>query len=41
MTLHRSLIMILEDRGVPKEVFLDLQNTAKADVYLSESSIEK
>lgn len=33
--------MILEDRGVPKEVFLEMQNAAKADVYLSEVSVDK
>lgn len=38
---NRALIMILEDRGVPKDVFMDLQNAAKADVYLSEGSIKK
>jgi hypothetical protein len=32
--------MALEDRGVNKQTFLDLQETAKASIYLSSDSLE-
>ena len=31
--------MVLEDRGVRKEAFIDLQDAAKAEIYLSEDSL--
>jgi len=31
--------MVLEDRGVRKETFIDLQDSAKAEIYLSEDSL--
>jgi RNA-dependent RNA polymerase len=33
--------MILEDRGVPRDNFLSMQNDAKATVILSEREIER
>jgi RNA-dependent RNA polymerase len=33
--------MALEDRGVERETFLELQNKAKAKIYLSSDSLEK
>jgi RNA-dependent RNA polymerase len=33
------MVMMLEDRGVRKESFIDLQDAAKAEVYLSEDSL--
>ncbi|KZT27322.1 RdRP-domain-containing protein [Neolentinus lepideus HHB14362 ss-1] len=39
--LTKSLIMILEDRGVRMESFLKLQNLAVVDVMLSGDSIER
>jgi RNA dependent RNA polymerase len=33
------MIMVLEDRGVRKEAFIDLQDAAKAEIYLSEDSL--
>ncbi|KAI0045365.1 RdRP-domain-containing protein [Auriscalpium vulgare] len=38
---NRPVIMALEDRGVPKEAFLDLQEEAKASVYLARTSLQK
>ncbi|KAI0306233.1 RNA dependent RNA polymerase-domain-containing protein [Multifurca ochricompacta] len=38
--LNRPAIMALEDRGVKAEAFLDLQDKAKADIYLSSNSLE-
>ncbi|TFK54662.1 RdRP-domain-containing protein [Heliocybe sulcata] len=39
--LNRSLVMVLEDRGVRMKSFLDLQNEAVADVMMSGDSIER
>lgn len=33
------MIKLLEDRGVRKEAFIDLQNAAKAEIYLSGDSL--
>jgi RNA-dependent RNA polymerase len=33
--------MALEDRGVERETFLELQNKAKANIYLSSDSMDK
>jgi RNA-dependent RNA polymerase len=33
------MIMVLEDRGVRKEAFIDLQDAALAEIYLSEDSL--
>src|ERR1700733_10825473 len=33
------MIMVLEDRGVKKEAFIDLQDAAKAETYLSQDSL--
>jgi len=37
--LNRPMVMVLEDRGVRKEAFIDLQDAAKAEIYLSEDSL--
>lgn len=36
----RPVVMALEDRGVDKEIFLELQEEAKASIYLSRDSLE-
>jgi RNA-dependent RNA polymerase len=36
----RPVVMALEDRGVDKEIFMDLQEKAKASIYLSSDSLE-
>ena len=36
----RPVVMALEDRGVDKEIFIDLQEKAKADIYLASDSLE-
>ena len=33
------MVIVLEDRGVRKEAFIDLQDAAKAEIYLSEDSL--
>ncbi|KAI9446026.1 RdRP-domain-containing protein [Lactarius indigo] len=38
--LNRPAVMALEDRGVKKEAFIDLQENAKAKIYLSSESLE-
>ncbi|KAH8995459.1 RdRP-domain-containing protein [Lactarius akahatsu] len=38
--LNRPAVMALEDRGVKKEAFIDLQEDAKAKIYLSSDSLE-
>ncbi|KAI9446027.1 RdRP-domain-containing protein [Lactarius indigo] len=38
--LNRLAVMALEDRGVKKEAFIDLQENAKAKIYLSSESLE-
>jgi RNA-dependent RNA polymerase len=38
--LNRPVVMALEDRGVDKETFLDLQEKAKALIYHSKDSLE-
>ncbi|KAH9018106.1 RdRP-domain-containing protein [Lactarius pseudohatsudake] len=38
--LNRLAVMALEDRGVKKEAFIDLQEDAKAKIYLSSDSLE-
>ncbi|KAI9428733.1 RdRP-domain-containing protein [Lactarius indigo] len=38
--LNRPAVMALEDRGVKKEAFIDLQENAKAKIYLSSDSLE-
>lgn len=37
--LNRPLIMILEDRGVYKQAFLDLQEAAVANIHMSSDSV--
>lgn len=37
--LARPVIMILEDRGVRKEAFIDLQDATKAEIFLSGDSL--
>ncbi|KAL5529571.1 hypothetical protein ACEPAG_5556 [Sanghuangporus baumii] len=37
--LNRPLVMILEDRGVKKDVFLELLDSAIADVHLTRESV--
>ncbi|CCM00004.1 uncharacterized protein FIBRA_02029 [Fibroporia radiculosa] len=39
--LNRPLIMILEDRGVDKKAFINLQERAKTDIYTASDSITK
>ncbi|KAI0064493.1 RdRP-domain-containing protein [Artomyces pyxidatus] len=39
--LNRPVIMVLEDRGVSKDAFMDLQEKAKATVYTASDSLEK
>jgi RNA-dependent RNA polymerase len=36
----RPAVMALEDRGVDKKIFIDLQEEAKASIYLSSDSLE-
>ncbi|KAH9014013.1 RdRP-domain-containing protein [Lactarius hengduanensis] len=38
--LNRPAVMALEDRGVKKEAFIDLQEDAKTKIYLSSKSLE-
>jgi RNA-dependent RNA polymerase len=33
------MVMVLEDRGVKKEAFIDLQDAVKAEIYLAEDSL--
>jgi len=37
----RPAVMALEDRGVDKKVFIDLQEEAKASIYLSSDSLQE
>lgn len=37
--LARPVIMILEDRGVRREAFIDLQEATKAEIFLSGDSL--
>ncbi|KAI0306234.1 RNA dependent RNA polymerase-domain-containing protein [Multifurca ochricompacta] len=37
---RRPIVMALEDRGVKKSVFIDLQNAAKAHIYLASDSLK-
>jgi RNA-dependent RNA polymerase len=37
----RPAVMALEDRGVDKKIFIDLQEEAKASIYLSSDSLEE
>src|SRR6266852_4395963 len=37
----RPVVMALEDRGVDKQIFIDLQEEAKASIYLSSDSLEE
>jgi RNA-dependent RNA polymerase len=37
----RPAVMALEDRGVNKKIFIDLQEQAKASIYLSSDSLEE
>lgn len=39
--LARPIIMVLEDRGIRKESFIDLQEDAKAKIFLAEDSLTK
>ncbi|KAF8486749.1 RdRP-domain-containing protein [Russula emetica] len=39
--LNRPVVMALEDRGVDKDIFIKLQEEAKADIYLSSDSLEQ
>ncbi|KAH8998323.1 RdRP-domain-containing protein [Lactarius hatsudake] len=38
--LNRPIVMALEDRGVEKEAFVDLQENAKAKIHLSSNSLK-
>jgi RNA-dependent RNA polymerase len=38
--LNRPVVMALEDRGVKKEAFIDLQEKEKTKIYLSSDSLE-
>jgi len=39
--LNRSLIMLLEDRGVDKQVFMALQERAKTEIHTASDSMER